>query len=53
VLPTKLEFRISRLSQLGWNGTSPIQFKESTQSGVPGTPNQGFPDETSTFTGTP
>jgi hypothetical protein len=51
--PSQLQFRIRNLSRLGWNGVSSIQFQQSTQSGVSGTPGQGFPDETAVFTGVP
>ncbi len=51
--PSSLQFRIGNLTRLGWDGQSPIRFQQSTQSGVPGTPSQGFPDETQVFTGQP
>ncbi|MEZ5557475.1 MAG: hypothetical protein R3E86_02905 [Pseudomonadales bacterium] len=51
--PTRIEFRISNLARLGWDGTSPVRFQVQTQSGVPGQPTQGFPDITEVFTGTP
>jgi hypothetical protein len=50
--PTQLQFRIGNLDNLGWQG-EPIDFKQRTQSGVPGSPSQGIPDVTVTFTGTP
>jgi len=39
------------LAPLGWNGVTPLLFKLSTQGGIPGSPNEGFPDETQVFTG--
>jgi hypothetical protein len=50
--PGHLQFRISNLDNLGWEG-EPIDFIQRTQSGVPGNPSQGIPDVTATFTGTP
>jgi hypothetical protein len=50
---SQLSFRIRNLDNLGWDEVSPLRFRQSTQTGEPGAPNQGFPDETSIFTGTP
>jgi len=51
--PSQLQFRIRNLGRIGWDGTSDIEFQESTHSGVPGTPSQGFPDHTAVFVGSP
>jgi len=42
----------SGLERLGWSG-GPIQFQLTTQSGVKGERNEGFPDETIIYTGVP
>ena len=49
-----VRFIVSRtdLARLGWSG-GPLQFQLATQSGVPGEPNEGIPDETIVFTGVP
>jgi hypothetical protein len=50
---SQLQFRIRNLDRIGWDGASPLRFRQATQSGQPGTPSQGFPDQTEIFTGIP